>query len=80
MKTFQKTLLIALLLLGLSGCVGGYIEAESGPGYYDRYERYPGYYGHDRWYHDGPWMDSGPRGYIGIQISPPRPPNPFRRR
>ena len=69
MKRLQKKLLTAIVLLGLasglSSCVG-YIEG--GPGYYDRY---PGYYGRDRWYRDGPWMD-GPRGYIGIEISPVR--------
>lgn len=78
MKTFEKTFLAATILFGLgfalNGCVG-YVEP--GPGYYDG----RGYYGRDRWYHDGPWMD-GPRGYIGIQINPIipiRPPRPFRR-
>ena len=72
MKHLPKFLFTAVIFLGLGaglgGCVGGYIEADSGPGY----GRYPGYYGHDRWYNDGPWM-SGPRGYIGIEIHPLRP-------
>ena len=73
MKSHRKTILLLALLLAaaasLTSCVGGYVGAEVGPDYHP----YPGYYGHDRWYHDGPWMD-GPRGYIGIEISPIRHP------
>ena len=61
MKHLQKILLslllTACLALGLSACVG-YVDDG------------PGYYGHDSWYHDGPWMGGGPRGYVGIGISP----------
>jgi hypothetical protein len=58
MKRIQKILLTAMLMaglgFGLSACVG-YVDDG------------PGYYGHDHWYHDGPWM-GGPRGYVGVGV------------
>ena len=63
MKHIRKILLTSMILiglgLGLGSCVG-YVDGGRG-----------GYYGHDRWYHDGPWMD-GPRGFVGIGIHPVR--------
>jgi hypothetical protein len=53
MKRIQKLLLTAMLMIGLTACVG-YVG--DGPGYY-----------HDHWYHDGPWM-GGPRGYVGVGV------------
>lgn len=54
---FFLGVLLAAVGAGLSGCVA----EVGGPG--------PGYYHHDYWYHDGPWMYE-PHGYIGIGVHP----------
>jgi hypothetical protein len=58
MNRFKKLIISSLLLLGigfgLTACVG---VVDDGPGYYH----------HDGWYHDGPWM-GGPRGYVGVGV------------
>lgn len=74
MKIIHKIFLGSLFLtglLGLSSCVGGYVEADSGV-YYGG----PGY--RDPWFHEGPWIngnryhESGPASHVGVYIHPPR--------
>ena len=63
MKTHKLILTFLLLAgvgFGLSACVA---EVDDG-----------GYYHHDHWYHDGPWMD-GPHGYVGVGVGV----HPYRR-
>jgi hypothetical protein len=57
MKNLQKILLTTLVIVGFpaAGCVG-YVDGGGG------------YYHHDGWYNDGPWIGGGPRGYIGVDV------------